>query len=231
MNTLTPPKTFEPQYQVQIEDYEQHGPVRLGLTTSHLWRSDSRHLLFFLSRYKFVSKMLAGTSTVLEVGCGDGFGSKLVSDTCGHVTGTDIDAAFIDDARNRENFDSKREFHTHDYLKGPWATKHDALYSLDVIEHIHPRDEDAFILNATKSLNQDGVAIFGTPSLESQIYASKWSKAGHINCKSADDWKVTFQKYYKQVFIFSMNDEVVHTGFNKMAHYLFLMCVGPKAAK
>ena len=25
-----------------------------------------------------------------------------------------------------------------------------------------------------------------------------------------------------------MNDEVVHTGFSRMAHYLFALCVAPK---
>jgi hypothetical protein len=28
------------------------------------------------------------------------------------------------------------------------------------------------------------------------------------------------QKYFHNVFMFSMNDEVVHTGYHKMAHYL-----------
>ena len=27
-------------------------------------------------------------------------------------------------------------------------------------------------------------------------------------------------RYFHDVFIFSMNDEVVHTGYHKMAHYL-----------
>ena len=32
----------------------------------------------------------------------------------------------------------------------------------------------------------------------------------------------------KIVFMFSMNDEVVHTGYHKMAHYLFGLCTGKK---
>ena len=34
--------------------------------------------------------------------------------------------------------------------------------------------------------------------------------------------------YLFYVFIFSMNDEVVHTGFTKMAHYLLGLCCSPK---
>jgi hypothetical protein len=36
------------------------------------------------------------------------------------------------------------------------------------------------------------------------------------------------QRYFKHVFMFSMNDEVVHTGFFPMAHYLFALCAEPK---
>ena len=28
--------------------------------------------------------------------------------------------------------------------------------------------------------------------------------------------------------MYSMNDEVVHTGFSRMAHYLFALCAAPK---
>ena len=61
----------------------------------------------------------------------------------------------------------------------------------------------------------------GSPSLESQAYASAGSKAGHVNCKSGSELKELFLKFFHNVFLFSMNDEVVHTGFYKMAHYLF----------
>ena len=77
-----------------------------------------------------------------------------------------------------------------------------------------------------KSLKKDGALIFGMPSLESQLYASPASKEGHVNCKSGNDFKECMEKYFKNVFLFSMNDEVIHTGFEKMSHYLFTLCVG-----
>lgn len=33
---------------------------------------------------------------------------------------------------------------------------------------------------------------------------------------------------FRDVFLFSMNDEVVHTGFTPMAHYLFAIGSGRK---
>jgi hypothetical protein len=37
------------------------------------------------------------------------------------------------------------------------------------------------------------------------------------------------QRFFHNVFMFSMNDEVVHTGYHKMAHYLFALCCGKRA--
>ena len=71
-----------------------------------------------------------------------------------------------------------------------------------------------------RDLNKNGVLIIGIPSLESQKYATKWSKVGHINCKSKKDFKNFLSKFFNNVFMFSMNDEVVHTGYDKMSHYL-----------
>ena len=66
------------------------------------------------------------------------------------------------------------------------------------------------------------------PSLESQAYAKPISRAGHVNCKSGEELRADARRYFRNVFLFSMNDEVLHTGFAKMAHYLFIVCCGPK---
>jgi hypothetical protein len=72
------------------------------------------------------------------------------------------------------------------------------------------------------------VFIIVSPSIQSQAYASEGSKAGHINCKDHKGLKELMLKYFQNVFIFSMNDEVVHTGFYQMAHYLFAVGAGRK---
>jgi hypothetical protein len=36
------------------------------------------------------------------------------------------------------------------------------------------------------------------------------------------------EEYFHSVFMFSMNDEVVHTGYHKMAHYLFAVAAHKK---
>src|SRR5215213_11654686 len=94
-------KTKEPQYQVQVTIRDTEGLATLGLTTNQVWRDDPRHLLFILARCKFVAKMLSGKEKVLEVGCGDAFGSRVVMQEVKSLTAVDFDGVFIKDANER----------------------------------------------------------------------------------------------------------------------------------
>lgn len=224
---MTNDMTREPQYQAQVELRDTIGLAKLGLTTNQVWQDDPRHLLFILARYKFVSKMLRGKKRVLEVGCGDAFGTRMVQQEVGHITALDFDPVFVEDAKSRMDDRWKFDCLVHDMLSAPPpGGPFDAAYSLDVIEHIQQRDEDTFIGNIVKTLVPDGVLIVGSPSLQSQLYASKYSKMGHVNCKDQPTMQALMDKYFRNVFIFSVNDEMVHTGYYPMAHYLMALCVG-----
>jgi 2-polyprenyl-3-methyl-5-hydroxy-6-metoxy-1,4-benzoquinol methylase len=216
-------KTRESQYQVMLEVVKVHGLEKLGLSANESWYEDPKHLLFRLARYKFVSKMFSGLDSVLDVGCGDAFGARIVQAEVKSLTGFDFDPVFIEDAKSRMLPKWDFPVFVHDLLDGPPPGKYDGLYSLDVLEHIPQEHEEKFLSNAFSTLNSHGIALIGTPSKESQTYASVQSKAGHINCKTSDELKTLMKQYFHNVFIFSMNDEVIHTGFSKMAHYLFAL--------
>lgn len=222
------PSTKEPQYKLLFDVRDKHGVANLGLMINESWNQDPRRTLFTLARYKFVAKMLIGCVKVLEVGCADAFGTRLVQQTVGSVTAVDFDPIFIEDVHNRMDPAWPITCFQHDLLQGPVSSKFDAIYSLDVLEHIELKQEEKFIGNMLESLDTNGVMIVGMPSLESQSYASPQSKAGHVNCKSGDDLKACMDRYFHNVFLFSMNDEVVHTGFYPMSHYLMALCCGKK---
>jgi 2-polyprenyl-3-methyl-5-hydroxy-6-metoxy-1,4-benzoquinol methylase len=220
--------TRENQYGIVFDVIKKHGRSKLGLMVNESWNQDPRRTLFTLARYKFVSKMLVGKENVLEIGCADAFGTRLVQQTVKSITAIDFDPVFIEDVNARMNPNWPMKCKVHDMLEGPVGGEFDAFYSLDVLEHIQPKDEYTFLKNAVASLTPAGVAIIGMPSLESQSYASPQSKEGHVNCKSGNILKSTLENYFYNVFIFSMNDEIVHTGYFPMAHYLMALCVGPK---
>jgi len=220
------PKTREPQYAVVFQAQDKHGVSQFGLMANESWNQDPRRTLFTLARYKFVAKMLSGRNRVLEVGCADAFGTRMVQQEVEHVTAVDFDPVFIEDAKARLNPNWPLDLAVHDVLSGPVQGRFDAVFCLDVLEHVRPENEDRFMCNLIEPLEPQGVVIVGIPSLESQLHASPQSKAGHVNCKSGSDLKAFLQRYFHNVFIFSMNDEVVHTGYFPMAHYLLALCCG-----
>lgn len=222
-------RTKEPQYELLYKVKEKHGVTRLGLMVNESWNQDPKRTVFTLSRYKFVSRMLQGRENVLEIGCADAFGTRIVQQAVGKMTAIDFDPLFIEDVNERMDPHWAFEARVHDMLGGPVApADFDACYALDVLEHMSPDVEHTFLKNAAASINSTGVAIFGMPSLESQTYASPQSKAGHVNCKSGPNLKSTLEQHFNSVFVFSMNDEVVHTGYYPMAHYLLALCTHKK---
>lgn len=187
--------------------------------SAHSWEVDPKRLCFQASRYKFVGKLLSGFGRVLEVGCADGWGSRIVRQHVGGLDAVDVDRASIGEARMNSSPRWPIDFFVHDILGGPVGS-YDAVYCLDLFEHIE--DERRLLLNLRLC---SPVCVIGTPSLESQAYASELSRRGHVNCKSGEDLRGLLKGYWNQVFVFGMNDEVVHTGFLPMSHYLFALCI------
>lgn len=221
---------FESQNQIQFDTYYEKGGVILGPYSSHIYRSDPRHLSFLLARYKFVSKMLQGKKKVLEIGCGDSLGTALILQTVEHVHAIDIEQLVIEDNIKRVEYCGGGQGHCNyevlDITTERPRDIFDGAFALDVIEHIPTEREKNFMENILTSLTGDAILMIGTPNVTAKQYASPASAEGHINLKSEKTLRNLLREYFYNVFIFSMNDEIVHTGYSPMAHYLLGMGVG-----
>lgn len=214
---------IEPQY----APMKSRQAEQLGLSTGYAWQDDPKRLAFTAARYKFVGKMLADKMSVLEVGCGDAFFTRIVQQMVHSLVAIDFDEDFVVDVRARMSPQWPFECRVHDMVAAPFSVcNFSGAYALDVLEHIDPKAERVFIHNMARSVHEHGVVIIGTPSLASQKFASKLSKEGHVNCKDGVELKKLMREFFHNVFMFSMNDEVVHTGHDAMAHYLFAVCAG-----
>lgn len=220
-------KAKEIQNQQQFDDYDNQGGVYLGPYTSHIWRTDPRHLCFLLSRYKFVAKLLEGKANALEIGCGDAFGMPVVLQTVPKITGVDWESLLLEDNKKRlagYNCD----FYCMDITTTVPEGSFGAAYCLDVIEHIPKDREHLFMTNICACLDDNALFIVGCPNITADKYASEASKIGHINLKHHHELRELMSKHFHNVLMFSMNDEVVHTGYYPMAHYLFAIGIGKK---
>ncbi|MDX2224353.1 MAG: class I SAM-dependent methyltransferase [Rhodospirillaceae bacterium] len=200
--------------------------VTLGKNTSAILLNDPKLIGFTIAKHKFVGKMLNGRNRVLEIGCMDGLGSAIVCKFVGHLTSIDYYREHIEQAQAHIGPHlANVTFKGADILDGGFFG-FDAGFALDVLEHIDPAQEDEFLRQVCAALVPDGIFIVGMPSVESQVHASEANRRAHINCQSADQLTATLSRYFRNVFSFGMNDEVIHTGFGPMSHYLLKVCVG-----
>lgn len=205
--------------------------IELGPWTSYSLLVDPKHMSFVLARYKFVAKMLKQGGRTLEVGCGDGFGAPIVKQHSQEYVGVDVDQRLIDD--NSHRLSTKIEnmtFLLQDItsVNASNLGSFDTVFNIDVLEHLDADKEKPFLDASIGLLKDNGIYICGTPSAYSAQHASERSMIQHINLKTAPQKKELFEQYFDFVWIFSMNDEVVHTGYHQMAHYLFALCAGKK---
>ncbi len=223
-------KSKENQYVLDL--YKKEGLENFGYMSSQSWKDDPRAIGFTLSRYKFVAKMLSGKKNVLEIGCGDAFFSRVVKQEVDNLSVSDWDPIFVEQIKNKNINEKKWKFKkvfTHDMCNDSTKNCYEAIYAIDVFEHISKKKEDIFLKNISKSLkNNHSILILGCPSIYSQKYASQISKAGHVNCKTQENLKKKLETYFYNTFLFSMNDEVLHTGYSKMSNYYFIICLNKK---
>lgn len=204
-----------------------------GGISKQAYEDDPKRLAFTLARYKHTAKLLAGLGHVLEVGCGDGYGSRIVRQHVGRLTAIDSDPRSIEEARLASslswpvlfaNCDLGTLLRSRSHPGGALgAAVYDAVYALDVLEHISP-DQDFLTAMSVAA----PVAVIGTPSAESQQYASEPSRLGHVNCYSGPDLKCRLCEFWEHVFVLTMHDETLGTSFYPMAQYLLALCVGTR---
>jgi len=202
--------------------------VEIGSATGQSYVHDPKHIVFVAARYKFVSKMLVGCGTAIEVGCCDAFGAPIVAQNVTRLICTDIDEEILKENPSRHETVKNIVFHYHDFRERPYPELADALYHVDVLEHIFPSEEDDFLSNTCASLNPQGVMLIGTPNITAEQYASPHSRTGHVNLKDHQNLRALCERYFYNVFLFGMNDEILHTGFFPMAHYLWALCANRK---
>jgi len=220
------PKTADERYRELMEMFFDTSEIPLGPWTSYSVLYDPKHMAFVLARYKFVAKMLQGLERVMEVGSGDGFGLPLVAQAVNHVYAVDWDPRLLDgNARRLKHLRNVTYVQADLNKESPQLTV-DAAYWIDVLEHLDAATESTVIENILRCLPDDGVLITGTPNKTSEPHASPQSRALHINLKTMDELRALMLRHFHNVFMFGMNDEVVHTGYAPMCHYMWSLAVG-----
>lgn len=213
---------------LSIEQKMRPTPMVLGPYTTQAYIQDPIRISFIASRYKFCARLLKGRGLVMEIGCGDGFGGAMVSQMVEEMVCVDINEPLLEDNRRRLAYFKNLSFQYHDFRQAPFPRTMEAIYTIDTIEHIYPSEEPAFMANVAGSLDDHGTCLIGTPNKAADRFANNWSREGHVNLKTPEELMELGRAYFHNVFFFGMNDEIIHTGFPPMCHFIWVLCVGPR---
>lgn len=121
-----------------------------------------------LHRYAVAAELVAG-KTVLDIACGEGYGTALLAEKALHITGVDIEKTVVDRARTKYTIPNIR-FETGAVEKIP-APDHsfDVVVSFESLEHTD--QQDAMLQEIKRVLKPGGLLILSTP--EKKNYSDK----------------------------------------------------------
>jgi len=178
-----------------------------------------------LARYKFPARLIAPEDRVLDLGCGNGYGAYFYATVAREVIGLDLHAD-LEGAAERGLARDNLTLVKGDILDLPSevaGATFDVVVAVDVIEHFYRDDGERIVADYSERLSDRGMMILGTPNRGSGAYRSEASRRVHMHEYEPEELRTLCDRHFKRTLLFSMNDEVVHTGFAKMAWFFYVL--------
>ena len=150
-------------------------------------------------RYLF-AKPWATDKQVLDIACGEGYGSHLLSQTAARVVGVDVDPETIQHASTtyrRKNL----EFCLGDCAGIPIDGQHvfDVVVSFETMEHLSPTPQIAFLREVKRLLNPDGVFLVSSPNKRLYSAASGTENPFHRQEYDVEELRLLLQNHFQHV--------------------------------
>lgn len=154
-------------------------------------------------RYLSITSLVQDKS-VLDVACGNGYGSNLLSSYASEVLGVDIDKAVIDSCK-KNYIKNCLSFDVGTVSSLPVDSGSvDVVVSFETIEHVSESDQDRFMLEVNRVLRPDGVLIISTPNLSSPRYSGV-DNMFHLKEYDKKEFIIFCKKYFQNVSIFGQS--------------------------
>ncbi|MDB5582179.1 MAG: glycosyl transferase family 2 [Bradyrhizobium sp.] len=159
-----------------------------------------------LHRYAMARELVGGKS-VLDIACGEGYGSSMLADVAQSVVGVDIARDTVDHA-SRKYKKSNLQFKIGDCVDIPLPDDSvDVVVSFETIEHLD--QHDAMMKEVKRVLRPDGVVIISTPETNEYAAVTNGPNPHHVKELTEEQYRQLLSKWFQNV---AMYDQRVSLG-------------------
>ena len=116
-----------------------------------------------INRYRFISQFIEKTDSVLDLACGKGGGTEIISDYAKEVYGIDYDKKYIINAKLKFSKPNLTFILGSDELLEEFEEQFDKVISTHTMEHVS--DDQLFLKRIRNSLKPNGKLILEVPRL------------------------------------------------------------------
>ena len=116
-----------------------------------------------INRYRFISQFIEKTDNTLDIACGKGAGTRIISDFAKEVFGIDYDEKYINDAKSKFSKPNLKFVLGSDELLEEFKEQFDKVICTHTMEHVS--DDKLFLKRIKYSLKPNGKLILEVPRL------------------------------------------------------------------
>ena len=164
------------------------------LVPSHTGDTAIEHL----HRYAFAREYIEGKD-VLDIACGEGYGSHMMSNIAANVVGVDISPEVIAHARNR--YGDKVTFSVGSCTDIPLSSASvDVVVSFETLEHLAGHEQ--MLKEVKRVLRPGGVLILSSPDKLNYTILPKTQNPFHVRELSKEEFRSLVEKYFSHCYMF-----------------------------
>lgn len=154
------------------------------------------------ARYLFANQFVKD-KTVLDIACGEGYGSYYMSKNALKVVGADISGEAVKYATARYvNANLSFEKMSIENISYPEHT-FDVVVSFETIEHVDENVQEKAFREYARVLKENGVLIVSTPNTQSPNYFK--GNIFHKKELSVAELQKKLKKYFKKIYLFGQS--------------------------
>ena len=116
-----------------------------------------------INRYRFISQFIEKTDNILDIACGNGAGTRIISDFAKEVFGIDYDEKYINNAKSKFSKPNLKFILGSDELLEEFKEQFDKVICTHTMEHVS--DDKLFLKRIKYSLKPNGKLILEVPRL------------------------------------------------------------------